>query len=623
VNLSLTNAKRLVLDYFYDFYIHGLIMAKNWGREMTDMQMGRASASTSPGWSVTENPATPSFYLNLPSSPILLESSVLSNVSNPPTHLCNWTIHVPVAIGEVDCENASAELPHAQTINTSFTDELRQSIASSSFTRNPPENLPLAQDTILRAIENEPRAMELDAWKFAIMAGNSKLLSDLGRKIDERPEGINDLYPFHLSAAFLDGGHACCEVFTTLTKILGPTYAFHHDVDNFGHTILDALMVSILRSHTSISPDAVSYGFRSPYRFPGEEMDICGRWGPGTPRIRDLFRQGFSRIPIKWKHQFCHTAVQAICHSIVTVYGSPSAPDINKRSGLFIRRCTECGMELKPGPLHTLIIITFYLAELGMTGETLFGALAVLVCLLSMGADVSFQATISVEEILKTSEGGKCHHTSLTPLELMQQVPGNIIDGWSDSCRVGWNCFARVLIQAEEHNLSSRDKMSDSGDERESAAGLDHDEELSASDFAEQYACDLTSDIGGSPHTMLKLKCHDGKMGLLWATIQTELLTYRRINDGDPWVSAHFSLKALEAWLMGRSADFLTPLVEDRMMQKHSQCGWFHRAESLPFPAAQDVSARYFMNMDIYDRATFIDVPDEYSLWLKPRLVLG
>ncbi|KAI3323492.1 hypothetical protein HD806DRAFT_89185 [Xylariaceae sp. AK1471] len=599
--------RKLLVNYFHDFYIHGLVMAKTWGG---------APVSARQGWSIAENPTTPSFYTNLPSSPLLLESPARRDIPNPPTHLCNWAIHVPEPTGDAYCCDGPVEQPHARIIG-SFTDELRRSMIYSTFTSNSVEDLPLAQDTILHAIENEPKALEIDAWKLAIIAGNSILLSDLLSKNNNKlPEGIDDIHPFHLAASFLDGGNACCEVFTSLTRILGVTYAFRHDVDNFGHTILDALMVSILRSHTSISPDAVSYGFHSPNRFPGEEKDICGRWDPETPRVRDLFQQGFPRIPTRWKHPFCHTAVQAIYHCIVIIYSPACAPDINKLSGLFTRRCTECGMELKPGPLHTLVVITFYLAQLGMPGETLFGALAVLVCLLSLGADVSLTANISVEEILKTSEGGKCHHTYLSPLELMQRVPGSVVDGWSDDCKVGWNCFAQVLIHAVKHELSSHDNELERDSEKRSGEDLDDSSELSSDDILDEYRCDLIRSGFDDVHGQwLKLQCQDAKIGLLWATIQAELLTYRRVKEGDLWVSENFSMKALEAWLLGQSADFLTPLVEDNMMLAHSRCGWFYDAWSFVWPVAQEVSARYFMNMDIYDRATYIDVSNMDKLW--------
>jgi hypothetical protein len=73
--------------------------------------------------------------------------------------------------------------------------------------------------------------------------------------------------------------------------------------------------------------------------------------------------------------------------------GSPASPRIDLLSGLFVRPCHNCALEPQLGPLHTLVVVAFYLAHLGMPGETLLGALAILVCLLSLGADASLKTT--------------------------------------------------------------------------------------------------------------------------------------------------------------------------------------------------------------------------------------
>lgn len=224
----------------------------------------------------------------------------------------------------------------------------------------------------------------------------------------------------------------------------------------------------MLRSHTSIHPGTFSYRFQSPNRFPGEEQDICGRWDAESPTVRELFRQGYARIPTRWKHVFCHTAVQVVCHSIVAIFASPASPNINTQSGLFVRRCTACGLELKLGPLHAVVVVAFYLAQSGLPGETLFGALAIMVCLISLGADVFITANISVDDILRSSDSRECRHTLMSPFDLMKAVPGSVIDAWSEGCRVGWACLVKVLILAE----SERDQRR-SNDSQRSTSPLD------------------------------------------------------------------------------------------------------------------------------------------------------
>ncbi|KAI1122511.1 hypothetical protein F5Y10DRAFT_287089 [Nemania abortiva] len=607
--------RKLVMDYFHNFYMYGFSKARTWGRAPWGKQT-LPSLVQSPQM---KNLTIPSYNPNpLLGSPVPYSPNRIYT-SGVPTQLCNWSIHLPPRTGDACCtDTVIPQLPPEQYIDTSFPEELRQAILCSSFTSSSPQDLPLAQDVITSAIERDPEALELDAWKLAIIAGNHELLRDLF-DMSHIPEGIDSIYPFHLAASFLDGAHACCKVFEVLCSTLGAAYAFHHNIDSLGHTILDALVVSILRSHTRISPDLVSYGFRASNRFPGEEMDICGRWGPDTPTVRDMLGQGSPRVPHAWKHPFCHTAVQAICHCIITIYGPACAPDINKTSGLFIRRCTVCGLELKLGPLHTLVVATFFLAQSGMPEETLFGAVAVLVCLLSLGADAAHTMNISTEEILGAPETLECRHTPISPLTLMRGVPKHVVDNWTEDCRLGWNCFLGVLARVQEHGHSQPDADSDGDTESQSGESLSDSSMPDSNDDDEDYCRldDLLFGINSVHSSWLKLKCQTADMGLLWATIQTEMLTYRRVNEGDPWVSKNFSIRALEDWLSGSSANFLTPLVTDNMMTEHSKCGWFPGSECFVCPAAQDVSARYFMNMDIYTRSTFLESPDLLHLWAE------
>ncbi|GAP92688.1 hypothetical protein SAMD00023353_9600260 [Rosellinia necatrix] len=594
--------RKLFVQYFHDFYINSIRMAREWGRQPEN----RRTMADPIYFSQRSSIDVPSYHSGLASSPMALEPLNHIDISTAPTQLCNWSIHVPHRVVEDDGSWSMIPLEaqiQPQPTTSSFTDELHGSILSGTFTKVSTEDLPFARDIIMDAITSERPALELDAWKLAIMAGNPELLSKLLKDNYGRvPDGIEKIHPLHLAASFLNGGSQCCKVFEALLFGLQARYVFSHNTDDQGHTILDALMVSILRSHTKISPGSVSHAFRSGNRFPGEEMDICGRWAPETPRVRELFQQGYYRVPNTWKHPFCHTSVQAICHSIIAIYTPTCAPNINKMmSGLFIRRCTQCGMELKLGPLHSLVVTTFYLASSGIMGETLFGAIAVLLCLLNLGADATMTANISVEDILDSPEIGKCCHTDMSPGDLMERVPKEIIDDWANDCKVGWGCFAEILSRAKKHGHPQPD------------ADPDIDEpELSEVD-SDTDCCVLGGDIHDD---WLHIKCHDADMGLLWAAIQTEFLTYRRINEGDFWISENFSPRALKVWLSGDSAEFHTPLVTNQMMREYSRCGWFTKTRGFPLiRTAQEVSASYFMNMDIYERATYTQIPDLSGLW--------
>ncbi|KAI0467005.1 hypothetical protein F4859DRAFT_518624 [Xylaria cf. heliscus] len=596
--------RKLLVNYFHDIYIYNFTKAKEWGSQSLSVKNGFAPFLVSQRSNISGGPITPSFRVDSPTVPTILGPPNRPNISGPPTQLCHWAIHVPKYDAKYTLLH---DPPKEQPPSALFTDELRQSIVRSSFNDTPEEDLPIAQDSIVRAIENNLNALEINAWKFAIMAGNRKLINKMWAENGWRvPEGLDKIYPLHLAAAFLDGGHICCKVLEQLIYCLKPTYAFYHNIDGHGHTILDALMVSILRSHTTISPDSVSHRFRSPRRFPGEEMDICGRWTSDTPHVRELFHQGYSQIPSSWKHPFCHTAVQAICHCITAIYGPACGPAINTTSGLFTRRCTECGLALWLGPLHTLVVTTFHLANSGRPGETLFGAMAVLVCLLTLGADASLTANISAEEILRTCDGRDCSHTHLSPLELMRRVPENVIDGWSSECKVGWNCFAQILSRAER--IKGPPSRPDPNSDPMNRSGAD----VSSG----EHVCPLEAMTNASHHDSMNPKCHGAKIGLIWAMAQAEFLTYRRIKEGDAWVSERFSMRALNDWLVGNTATLRMPFATEKLMGEHTRCGWFLEGGYVViYLGAENVSARGFMNLDICERATYIDVPDLDGMW--------
>jgi hypothetical protein len=243
-----------------------------------------------------------------------------------------------------------------------------------------------------------------------------------------------------------------------------------------------------------------------------------------------------------------------------------------------------------------------------MPGETLFGALAMVVCLITLGADVSMKANISVEEILRSSDAGQCRHTQLSPLDLIRAVPGDVIEAWSESCRVGWGCLTDVLALAvlqQDQERSSRSHRSASllGDEwpgtPASSFSESSDHDSCWGTFQEDYHDDW-----------LKLPCNGPRIGLLWASIQTELLTYRRVRDGDSWISENFSMKALKAWLEEGDTELSMPLIQNRMFKVHTRCGWFGKASEFLCPTAQEVCTEYFMNMDIYSRSSYIGQPD-------------
>ncbi|CAG9986554.1 unnamed protein product [Clonostachys byssicola] len=575
---SLGRDKRMVVhNFFHDFYIHSIVTAKYWGKGPRVWSPGMITALLGSEMSQTAQGISNSAY-----SPV---SIMIGMGSEAPTNLCRWAIHAEkhdyVPIPEVANEdelfdirnpNSWAEWTNEQLSSASFTDSMQNSLENHTFSHTPVEDLPISMNMIASSVSQDPRCLEIDAWKLAIIAGNRDLLETLRDEITETiGEDLKDIHPFHLAIAFLDGAKSCCGVFEDLLETLS---TLHYRVDNFGHTVFDSLMVSILSSHTNLHPQEVSPGFREMTRFPGEEKDVCGRWDTDSPIIRRLFEDGNARIPVQWKHPFCHTSVQAICH---VLSGSVAHFGRVQSGGLFVRYCSNCGLKLTLGPFHTLIIVAASLARNGMAGETLFGAIAVLSCLLKTRSVIGVleKFDVSVEDLYGIAEPGRCYHKSVDAFEFIQIVPRGIIERWSSECQVGWECMTQILRIAAE--IESEEEEEDI--------------------IVPCETCGLYDAHCGEP-----------KLGLLWATIQTELLTYRRLDEGMPWISANFSMQALETFLKTDGGEFDTPLVKDDMMKPHSECGWF--VGNLNIPIAEEVCNHFFMNMEDHSRSSFLPRAD-------------
>ncbi|QPC71882.1 hypothetical protein HYE68_002634 [Fusarium pseudograminearum] len=580
--------RQICVDYFHEFYMHGFLTAKNWG--------------SPPSISNVRTPSgfTPSAFLEFPSSPLLTDASNHVDIINPPTNLCRWSIHVK----EIGYEPLPEEQPDSFPTSVSFQECLQNSISTGDFTELRNDNLPLSHETIVHSLTENPVALELDSWKLAIMAGNADLLYELrrGKKQKQIQEEVKSIYPHHLAASFLNGAGPCCTIFDALSTILGRSYLLQHNINDLGHTIFDSLLVSILRSHTSVQPEMVSDEFRALPRFPGEEKDICGRWDADSPEVRGLFGQGYARIPTIWKHPFCHSAVQAVCHCAISIFSPLTHADVNCLSGLFVRRCTECGMELKLGPLHALVSTAFFLGQSGMSGETLFGPLAILVCLINMSVDVNMRMNISVEEILRTSEPGQCRHKPMTAAEMMLCVPASVVHNWTNPCQVGWDCLLHTLRLAESSDTENSYRHDRDSPECELSTG-ETDGESQSSECGLQYM-----------HDNEVFKCTHKMIGIMWATIQAEVSTYRRLTVNDLWISDNFQMLALQAWLKGEAQGFNTPLVVQDMMKTYSRCGWFYenKYNLWAIATASDVCKEWFANLDNYGRTTFVP---EVEVW--------
>lgn len=541
--------------------------------------------------------------------------------------LCRWTIHhrdpeydrvgspprhssdqFPMDAPETWPEWTTEEAPQ------SLTACLTEAIEHNSFTNVQHESLPISAAQIVKAVKKSPEEeLELESLGFAITAQNEELTMDALKKLrGSKHVDMSKIYPFHLAANYLAGGKTCCNILTGLVNnvqahnSIGRLY-----INEMGCTVLDSLMSSILKSHTSCIPRTVDARAPNGQSFNGEEVDICGRWDADSACVISLHKQGLASVPFHWKHVFCHTSAQTICHSIIAIFREEWSPDINTPSGLFLKYCQGCNRTLQLLPLHTLTLVAFHLGKDGTDGETLFGVVACLLCLLMHGADPLREAELSIPALIGI-DGEECSHLLMTPAELAKNVPRELLTKWSKDARLGWDVFVGILQYAADECSASRlstPSEATSDVARPNARG-DSPESIEDEEVQEESLLDCDhiydNDVGFERRNFFGESLELGK---LWVAVQTELLTYRRIEASDAWISPHFSMRAVLETLGSPELMDELPFFKDSMLKRFCVCGRFEEARDELCPTVQEACEHYFSNMEDWSRSTFIKTP--------------
>jgi len=229
-----------------------------------------------------------------------------------------------------------------------FKERLRDNLKSNDFSTININQLLVAISTVAKAVKSSPNELLEEAIGFSIIGRNASLLRDLLRKAKEAKLDISNLYPFHLATSYLDGSKSCCLILNLLFDFtpyeLIQKYSRFGYINDLRYTILDNLIITILRNHTSISPGTIDSALRTDRRFPRQEVNICGRWDTDSETYRELLSNSKFAVPFKWKHKFCYTSAQAVYHCI-TVFANYFV-SLNASSGLFLKHCTYCGVKL-------------------------------------------------------------------------------------------------------------------------------------------------------------------------------------------------------------------------------------------------------------------------------------
>ena len=568
----------------YQYWLFTFTTAKYWGRGPHNWTAGNLGfdayrqQTTIP----ISLPGTPGVSIGTPvSQPTSREDEMLDSAPpiavKMPSPLCRWRIHCnEVEYDEISSPSLSAtenfDLNDQETWPTwpgshdsrEFIEKISNSLESNDFSSIKPDELPIAVDQVAKAARSSPEELLKETLGFSIMSRNIDLMQALLEEIGDRLDD-SGLYPFHLAVSYLDGSKTCCDILFYLVN-WGPRSLRKLHVNDLGHTVLDQIMIAILKAHTSCLPSAVDDIFHKEKRFEGEDVDICGRWDADSDCVRTLLATGNPRIPFEWKHMFCHTSIQTITHCLELVLNY-SYFKLDKPSGLFVRRCSHCGLKLQLLPLHTLD-----------------------------------KANISVQALLGNEEADQCSHEELDPAELMEKVPASVSLRWSRELTTGWQLILHIL----RHSQAER-KAGTSG--RQSTSSESEHEKVDTDMYSEDK---MSTDKEPSHIPACLYECQDDRnfgkskvLGPLWAATQTEILTYRRLGEGDPWISQNFDMHALEEGLTSEGkAD--VALVQKDMMKPFCSCGQFLDVYPDNPPCVTEAAAYYFSNMEDWDRTTFL-----------------
>lgn len=410
-------------------------------------------------------------------------------------------------------------------------------------------------------------------------------------KLYEQNISLNTLHPLHLATSFLDGAKSCCLIMSVILGYVQGAKAHGLYRDEYGHTVLDGLMIAIIKSYTSAKPVSVIPGLRDMPCFAGEEVDICGRWDADSPCLRHLHSNGNSSIPKSWK----------LLHVFLCM---PTSLLLETSSGLFVRRCFHCGLKLELRTLHTLIMVQYLLATEGCEDEDLFGILACALCMISHGVNPCATADISVEALLDPDVGIGCDdHQKLSAAgfaDKISVIPA--ISSRSQALQSGWTVLARVLHRCEDAHIQQLDN--------DCMDGSVSDEVDYVSPFS-----------GSSVPTFLQFEMHDNDyfpikapwyqtymdLGTLWASVQAELLSYRRPDNNHGWIFEKFSMDDIKEQLIcGNRLE--VGYTKKGLLRAHCAC---HGFCGNPLVTVSEVVDPNIANIDSWGRAAYGEIPGE------------
>jgi hypothetical protein len=379
------------------------------------------------------------------------------------------------------------------------------------------------------------------------------------------------------------------------------------------YTVLDNLMIAILRNHSSTLPETLDESLRGAKQFGGEDVDVCGRWDADSDCYQALLHSGSGTVPLSWKHKFCHTSAQVVCHAMISLkFNLYKCP----QSGIFMKRCFTCGLKLQLPPMHTIVVTAFHLAQSGFKDEDLFGMICCVLCFIVCSKLSDYgesntevdRAQVSIGLLLGDHSGSFCTHESLTAAQLAKNLTYALPSSLSISTWLGWSTICQILQQIEDQYTWARTGVPPAGYEDEHGKlKLEYGE-----NGADGYDAAIWWDRSQLLHTDcdhmdIEMPRAFGKnrlLGHIWAACQCELLTYRRLRKEELWTSKRIDVGILANCLELGSAQGI-PCIKEGLLNEYCACGLFS-GDGTPC-RREDACSKYFSNLDDWNRTTFLD----------------
>jgi hypothetical protein len=410
------------------------------------------------------------------------------------------------------------------------------------------------------------------------MSRNYDQVRAIIRKMSDRDIEYTSGYPLHMAISYLDGSNHCCNILSLLVGSLTVPQLRKAFVNELGHTVWDSLMISILKSHSSTRPVILNETWKETSRFPGEEVDICGRWDADSPVLRHLFASGGSSTPSSWKHKFCHTSAQTICHCIMRMYNVGHQPVLwDAPSGLYLRRCSQCDTELRLETFHSLVMTAYHLANNSRQGEDLFGMLACLLCFIACHEAPQKAASVSVAALMDGDPlEGECDHEKLTAAGLAEKISLHPTSRtWDETVQSGWKVFCGVLRLCENAENYAHAKA----EEKSELVSIDlRSHAVCRSYYMQKIMGCFCSKYGFPGHNYEAVPVAfraRPDLASLWAAAQAEILIHRRTCCHLGWTSLNFSMRKLQDQL-SRNVSLSTGYIDRALLKPHCPCGMFN-----------------------------------------------